>query len=138
MRSIPLTTLIPVFIAIYGIGHSPKVAIATISAALTTAFTYYVGLKEISQLRQEYFKLYKLRYIDRLKNVFLKDGVTYLLTALRLSISIALVLVIVSEMFIGTEYGLGRLVIDKSNTDDRAGMYAVILVTGVIGWLFNC
>lgn len=137
IRSIPLTTLIPVFIGIYGIGDDPKVAIGAISAALTSALTIYLGLKDILHDRKEYIYLYNPSLKNKIFKIYLHDSVPSLFTALRLSISMALILVIVSEMFIGTEKGIGRLVMDKTYTDDRAGQYAVILLAGIIGWVMN-
>jgi ABC-type nitrate/sulfonate/bicarbonate transport system permease component len=136
-RSIPLTTLIPIFIVIYGIGNGPKIAIGTISALLTTALTVFLGLKELSANRSDYFNLYTPSWRSTVLDIFIKEGSVYFFTALRLSISISLVLVIVSEMFIGTESGLGKLIMDKSYTDDRGGQYAIIFLSGFAGWSLN-
>lgn len=40
-------------------------------------------------------------------------------------------------MFIGTEAGLGKRIIDSQLVYQTADMYAAILVTGVIGFVFN-
>jgi ABC-type nitrate/sulfonate/bicarbonate transport system permease component len=137
LRSIPLTTLIPVFIVMYGIGNGPKVAIGSLSALLTTALTIFLGLKQLVINRSDYFKLYEPSWKDTVLDIYLKEGSVYFFTAIRLSISISLVLVIVSEMFIGTESGLGKMVMDKTYTDDRAGQFAIILLSGIIGWSLN-
>ncbi|MGZ4160803.1 MAG: hypothetical protein ACXVNF_08430, partial [Neobacillus sp.] len=58
LRSIPLTTLIPIFIAVYGIGNSPKVAIGAVSSSLTAAITIYLGLKTVRATRKDFLTLY--------------------------------------------------------------------------------
>lgn len=136
-RSIPLTTLIPVIITIYGIGNNSKIAIGGISAGLTTALTLYIGLKNAQERKKEFIFLYKPRFIDRFLKIYPFEAKSSVFSALKLSISISLVLVIVSEMFIGTDKGIGKLIMDKSYSDDRAGQFGVILLTGIIGWGLN-
>lgn len=137
VRSIPLTTLIPIFIAIYGIGESPKIAIGSVAAGLTTAITLYIGLKSVIKSKADFVYLYAPSLPKKIFKVYLHDSIPTIFTALRLSVSMALILVIVSEMFIGTEMGVGRLVMDKSYTDDRAGQYAAVLSIGIVGWVLN-
>lgn len=56
---------------------------------------------------------------------------------LRSGISIALVIVIVAEMFIGTETGLGKRIIDAQQVLNIKDMYASILITGILGYALN-
>jgi len=56
---------------------------------------------------------------------------------LRSAVSFSLVIIIVTEMFIGTDSGLGRKIIDSQITYEIPTMYATILLTGIIGYLFN-
>ena len=55
----------------------------------------------------------------------------------RVAISLSLIIVIVTEMFIGTEAGLGKRIIDAQLVYQTADMYAAILMTGVIGFILN-
>jgi len=56
---------------------------------------------------------------------------------LRSGVSIALVIVIVAEMFIGTEQGLGKRIIDAQQVLSVKDMYASILITGILGYALN-
>jgi len=40
-------------------------------------------------------------------------------------------------MFIGTSSGLGRKIIDAQITYEISTMYAIILLTGIVGYLLN-
>ena len=55
----------------------------------------------------------------------------------RVAISLSLIIVIVTEMFIGTEAGLGKRIIDAQLVYQTADMYAAILMTSVMGFLLN-
>jgi len=56
---------------------------------------------------------------------------------LRSRISIALVIVIVAEMFIGTEQGLGKRIIDAQQVLNVKDMYASLLITGILEYALN-
>ena len=53
------------------------------------------------------------------------------------AISLSLVLVVVTEMFIGTDAGLGKRIIDAQLVYQTADMYAAIIMTGILGFLLN-
>lgn len=56
---------------------------------------------------------------------------------LRSGVSIALVIVIVAEMFVGTEQELGKCIIDAQQVLNVKDMYASILITGILGYVLN-
>ena len=56
---------------------------------------------------------------------------------LRSGISMALVIVVVAEMFIGSDNGLGHRIIDAQQVLNVRSMYAAILAAGVLGYLLN-
>jgi NitT/TauT family transport system permease protein len=49
----------------------------------------------------------------------------------------ALVVIIVAEMFIGSSSGLGRRIIDSQQVFDLQQMYASILAAGILGYGLN-
>jgi NitT/TauT family transport system permease protein len=55
----------------------------------------------------------------------------------RSGISIALVIVVVAEMFIGSANGMGRRIIDAQQVFDLKQMYASIIATGCLGYGLN-
>ena len=71
------------------------------------------------------------------KDVLLMESLPQTFIGLRSGISISLVIVIVAEMFIGTEQGLGKRIIDAQQILNVKDMYASILVTGILGYFLN-
>jgi NitT/TauT family transport system permease protein len=69
--------------------------------------------------------------------VLLLESLPQTFIGLRSGISIALVIVIVAEMFIGTEQGLGKRIIDAQQILNVQDMYASILLTGLLGYSLN-
>jgi NitT/TauT family transport system permease protein len=71
------------------------------------------------------------------KDVLFWESLPQSFIGLRSGISIALVIVIVAEMFIGTEQGLGKRIIDAQQVLNVKDMYASILITGILGYALN-
>jgi ABC-type nitrate/sulfonate/bicarbonate transport system permease component len=71
------------------------------------------------------------------RDVLLLESLSQTFVGLRNGISITLVIVIVAEMFIGSESGLGHRIIDAQQILNVKDMYASILVTGALGYALN-
>ncbi len=56
---------------------------------------------------------------------------------MRTGISIALVIVIVAEMFIGSTDGLGQRIMNAQMVFDMPQMYAAIFAAGALGYALN-
>lgn len=56
---------------------------------------------------------------------------------IRQAFSLVTVIIIVTEMFIGTTAGLGKKIIDFQIMYQTENMYAAIVLAGVIGYLIN-
>ena len=59
------------------------------------------------------------------------------MAGLRISVSLAFVLVIVTEMFLGATTGLGRQIYDYYLRYDIPQMYGTIFLLGILGYLAN-
>lgn len=137
VRSIPITALLPIFVTLFGLGDSSKVAIGALSAGTVTAVGALEGLRASFARFDPLLHLYGPSWVDRWLRVGLVHAAPALFAGLRLAVSSALVLVIVAEMFIGTRYGVGKVINDLSYTDDRPQQVAAILVIGMIGFGLN-
>jgi NitT/TauT family transport system permease protein len=137
VRSIPITALVPLFIAIYGVGEANKIAIGAVSALLVTVITVWVGLRSAEQKTVGIFTLYRPGWRKRYLLVLLPNALPSVAAAMRLAVSSALVLVVVAEMFVGTPDGVGKVISDLQYGDNRPGQYAAILAAGCLGYLLN-
>ena len=71
------------------------------------------------------------------KDVLLMESLPQTFVGLRTGVSLALVIVIVAEMFIGSEAGLGHRIIDAQQVFNIKDMYSSILITGALGYGLN-
>jgi ABC-type nitrate/sulfonate/bicarbonate transport system permease component len=60
----------------------------------------------------------------------------YIVTGLRVSLAIALILVTTAEMIAGSK-GLGFFILDEERSLQSSNMYAGIILVAVLGYLLN-
>jgi ABC-type nitrate/sulfonate/bicarbonate transport system permease component len=136
-RSTPASALIPMFILFFGVSDLSKVIIAAFSALLLILFNSAYGVMNARQSRILAAKVMGANRWQIFKDVLLLESLPQTFIGLRSGISIALVIVIVAEMFIGTEQGLGKRIIDAQQILNVKDMYASILITGILGYVLN-
>lgn len=69
--------------------------------------------------------------------IIFPEALPHISSGLRQSISFSLIIVVVIEMLVSTQYGLGRRVVDYHLTFEISSMYAVIILIGIIGYSIN-
>lgn len=136
-RSTPASALIPLFILFFGVSDFSKIVIAAFSAFLLIVFNSAYGVINAKQSRILAAKVMGANRWQVFKDVLLLESLPQTFIGLRSGISISLVIVIVAEMFIGTDQGLGKRIIDAQQILNVKDMYASILVTGILGYFLN-
>ncbi len=136
-RSTPATAIFPLFLLLFGIGDFAKVSVAAFAAGLVILFNVAYGVMNARQTRIQAAKVMGASRRRVLTDVLFFESLTPTFVGLRMGVSIALVVIIVAEMFIGTNDGLGHRIIDAQQVYDLEDMYASILATGAMGYGFN-
>jgi len=136
-RSTPSSALIPLFMLIFGITDINKIAIASFGAMLIVLFNSAYGVMNAKKTRVMAAQIMGVSRWHVFKDVMLMESLAQTFVGLRSAVSMALVIVIVAEMFIGSETGLGHRIIDAQQVFNVKDMYTAILVTGALGYLLN-
>jgi len=136
-RSTPSSALIPLFMLIFGITDVNKIAIAAFAAILVIIFNSAYGVMNAKKTRVMAAQTMGISRFHIFKDVLLMESLPQTFIGLRTGISLALVIVIVAEMFIGSENGLGHRIIDAQQVFNIKDMYSSILVTGALGYFLN-
>jgi NitT/TauT family transport system permease protein len=137
LRSIPATALVPVFMIIFGIGDKTKIAVGIFSSSLVICLSTVLGLKNRNLTRVNISRFVGLSPLRRFVFLDLPESLSEIFVGLRAGVSLALILVVVSEMFIGSNHGLGKVINDMRYTDATPKLYSALLMTGVIGYIYN-
>jgi NitT/TauT family transport system permease protein len=136
-RSTPSSALIPLFLLIFGVSDINKVAIAAFGALLLVVFNSAYGVINARKQRVMAAKVMGASRWQIFKDVLIWESLQPTFVGLRSAISMALVIVIVAEMFIGSDNGLGHRIIDAQQVLNVKSMYAAILSAGALGYALN-
>ncbi len=137
LRSIPSITLFPLFILLFGVNDTSRVLVAVFSASLFILVNTKYGVINSKEVRKNLHKLYPLSKIEMFSRVILPEASPYVFNGLRIGISITTILIIVTEMLLGTEYGLGHLLTISLYEFETEMIYSIIIITGILGFLLN-
>lgn len=136
-RSTPSSALIPLFLLIFGVSDVNKVAIAAFGALLIVLFNSAYGVMNARKQRVMAAKVMGASRWQIFKDVLIWESLQPTFVGLRSAVSMALVIVIVAEMFIGSDTGLGHRIIDAQQVLNVKSMYAAILSAGALGYALN-
>lgn len=136
-RSTPATAMFPLFMIIFGLGDFSKVAVAAFAAWLVILFNVAYGVMNSRPTRMLAAKVMGASRLRIFKDVTFYESLPQTFIGLRTGVSMALVVIVVAEMFIGSDNGLGKRIIDSQITFDMPQLYGTILASGVMGYGLN-
>ena len=139
---IPKIALVPLFILWFGIGEGSKVATIALGTFFPTVIATAAGVDTVSRSLVRMGQSFSLSRGAILRKIVLPGALPSILSGLRVTSSIAIVLLVAAEM-IGAEHGIGAFVLQEGNLYDVEGLMAGIVVlsllglavAGLIGWL---
>ena len=136
-RSTPASALIPLFLLIFGTSDINKIAIAAFGAWLLIVFNCAYGVINARKQRVAAAKVMGASRWQIFKDVLIWESLQASFVGLRSAVSMALVIVVVAEMFIGSESGLGYAIINTQQVMNTKMMYAAIMAAGILGYALN-
>lgn len=136
-RSTPATAMFPLFLLLFGLGDFSKIAVAGFAAALVIVFNVAYGVMNARQTRMLAARSLGASNARVFTDVIFFETLPQTFVGLRNAVSLALVVIIVAEMFIGANDGLGHRIIDAQISYQLTDMYGSILVTGALGYGLN-
>ncbi len=136
-RSLPVTAMFPLFLLMFGIGDNSKIAMTFTATVFIVIINSAYGVIQTKRTRIKAAKTFGATNFQIFKNVVFFESLPHTLIGMRTTLSLSLIVVIVSEMFIGTEYGLGQRIYDAYTRNSVDELYAVIVLLGIIGYLSN-
>lgn len=136
-RSLPGTAMFPLFLLVFGIGDGSKIAIAWFISFWIVLVNSAYGVLQGSKTRKRVAESFKATHWQTLSRVVFMDALPQIFIGLKVGLSLSLIAVVVSEMFIGSNTGLGQKIYDSYLTYEIPYLYAWLMVTGVVGYLLN-
>jgi ABC-type nitrate/sulfonate/bicarbonate transport system permease component len=136
LRPMPSVAIIPVAILMLGIGDSMIVAVTVYATIWPILINTVDGVRHIEQVLIQTGRTFGLNRGRILWQVILPAASPYIVTGLRIGLSIALILVTTAEMVVGSK-GLGFFILDEERSMNSGNMYAGIIVVAALGYALN-
>jgi len=136
-RSTPASAMFPLFLVLFGVGDETKISVAAFGAALVILFNVAYGVMNARKTRLLAAKVMGASRLRVLFDVMLLESLPQTFVGLRNGVSLALVIIVVAEMFIGSQDGLGHSVFEAQQLFEMPRMYAAIFAAGALGYGLN-
>lgn len=135
IQSLPKIALAPLFVAWLGFGVVPKLLIAVLVTFFPITLAVVVGVDSISTrviLLSRSMGLVRGPFVAK---ILLPAVAPYVVASLTIAATLAVVGAIVAE-FVGSEEGLGNVLLLASGNQDVPLVFAAIIITAFLGMLF--
>jgi ABC-type nitrate/sulfonate/bicarbonate transport system permease component len=135
-RPVPSVALIPLAVLVYGTGLQMKIFLITFATFWPLLIQTVYGVQDVDPVARDTARSYGLGRFARFRRVVLPSAAPFIATGLRIASSIALILAVTAELVVGAP-GLGRAIAVAEAGGAISRMYALIIVTGLLGTALN-
>jgi NitT/TauT family transport system permease protein len=128
----PMVALIPFILSIMGFGFAPKVLLVFLFGVFPILYNTVEGARSIKPELIEVARSFRSSEWALWREVMLPYTLPYMMTGVRQAIGRALVGMVAAEFFLSST-GIGQLIMGASQNFDTGGVFASILIIGLIG-----
>ena len=136
LRPMPSVAIIPVAILLLGIGDGMIVSVTVYASVWPILINTIDGVRSVDAILIDTGRTFGLSSWRILRCIILPAASPYIVTGLRIGLSIALILVTTAEMITGSK-GLGFFILDEERAMNSVNMYAGIVVVALLGYTLN-
>jgi ABC-type nitrate/sulfonate/bicarbonate transport system permease component len=136
LRAIPPPALLPFAILVIGVGNSMKVFIIAFVCLWPILLNTVDGVIGVDPTLRETSRVYSIPIADRIRSVVLPAASPQIFAGMRTSLSLALIMVVISEMVASTN-GIGYFVLQSQRSFAISEMWSGILLLGLLGYGLN-
>ena len=138
MRPIPSVALIPLGILLWGQGFSMKVILVAYAATWPILFNTLYGVHDVDPIAVQTARCFGLKQAAILRRISLPSAAPFIFTGIRISVAIALIVVIGAELLASADSGIGSYILFVSlNGGQMDSVLAGAAIAGIIGALIN-
>ncbi|NKQ55159.1 ABC transporter permease subunit [Amycolatopsis sp. K13G38] len=138
LRPLPTVALIPLATLVLGSGAQTKIALATFAASWPILFNTMYALGEIDRQLLDTARSFRTPLPRLVYGVILPSIAPFVLTGIRLSAAVGLIVLVSTEFLTGTSVGVGQFVFHWGSSSLRMDIVlAGTVFTGLVGYLVN-
>lgn len=137
LRPIPSVALIPLAVVLFSSGVESTLLLVVYAAFWQVLIQVLAGVADVDPVARETAQSYRLGRWARVRYLLWPTTLPYAVTGFRLAASVALILTVTGELVIPGAGGLGQAIGVAQSSNAVPAMYALIVVTGLIGVAAN-
>ncbi|MCW5750037.1 MAG: ABC transporter permease [Alphaproteobacteria bacterium] len=134
LQVMPKIALVPLFIIWFGFGPTSKIVMAAVLAFFPIMTNTILGIKSVDRGHRDVMISLNATRWQSFRDMELPNALPYILTGMEVGIVLAIIGAIVGE-YLGGSTGLGYLAVATLNAFDVQGMFAVIGLLTIIGFI---
>jgi NitT/TauT family transport system permease protein len=131
VRTLPIVAIAPILVLMLGNGYAPKIAIAALITFFPTLVNMVEGLESADPQAMELMHVLSASKTEAFRYVRWPSSLPYLFSAMRIASTSSVLGALVAE-WIGTNKGLGYLIVLTTYDFRTALLYAAMVVTSAI------
>lgn len=136
-RAIPSPVLFPLAILIFGIDEIAKIFIVFYTCFFINIIYAYYGARDVEQTKQDFLQSLRTKRSEIVRKLIFWAALPRIFSGLRITLTIAFILVVITEMLGGAPNGLGVRIYNSSAPHMIPQRYALILILGTVGYFIN-
>ena len=134
--AVPKIALLPLFIVWFGIGESSKIATILFGTFFPAVIATYSGVDNVDRNLIRMGQSFGLSWGSIVRKIILPGALPAILSGLRISSAIAIVLLVAAEM-IGAQYGIGAYILQAGSLFAIDQLIAGVTILAVLGLLIS-
>ncbi|YCH09335.1 ABC transporter permease [Arthrobacter sp. alpha11c] len=136
LRAVPAVAILPIAIIAMGLGDDMRIAVIAFGAVWPVLLNTIAGIRALDPVVKDMSTAFSLSAATRLFVVRLPSAAPQIFAGARTALSIAVVLIVVSEMT-GAHRGVGYFILAAQRNYAITDMWTGMLVLGILGYLLN-
>ena len=136
LRPVPAVALVPVAIVLFGVKIPMQVFLIAIACVWPLLLGARGGVRAVDPLQIDTARSFGLDPFTVVRRVVWPATIPAIVTSLRLSASLGLVVAVGAQLISGSP-GLGSLLVSSQNASKNDVVWACLVVTGTIGVIIN-
>jgi ABC-type nitrate/sulfonate/bicarbonate transport system permease component len=136
-RAIPPPALLPISVVLlHSIGNVQKVSFIAFFCVFPILLNTIDGVRGIDPTLIDTARSYGVRGTERIRRIVLPAAMPQIAAGMRISLALAVIIMVVAEYFSSTS-GVGYVLLISKNTFQMGPMWAAIVLIGLLGYLLG-
>ena len=129
---IPKIALLPLFVIWFGIGEGSKYALIAFGTFTPTVVATYGAVDNVDRTLIRMGQSFGLSWWSIVRKIVLPGAMPGILSGLRISLAIAIILLVAAEM-LGAEHGVGAYILEAGSLYDLERLFVGVVILSALG-----